>query len=137
MTKDDTGYGLDEVTQQLTRSSTRTSTPTPPLTLTPTPNPTPTPTPDQVARQLLLLEDSIDLGDVKSSWGTKRAAWIKRAGAMVDQDPKATPPKQDEPKAAHATYKGQVLALTLTPTLTLTIPSTPTLTLTPTLTPYP
>ena len=94
-----------------------------------------------MARQLLLLEDSIDLGDVKSSWGTKRAAWIKRAGAMVDQDPKATPRKEEEPKAAHATYKGQVLALTLTPTLTptltLTIPSTPTLTLTPTLTPYP
>ena len=131
--KDDTGYRLDEVTQQLTR----TSTPPPTLTLTPIPTPTPAPIPNQVARQLLLLEDSIDLGDVKSSWGTKRAAWIKRAGAMVDQDPKATPPKQEEPKAAHSTYKGQVLALTLTPTLTLTIPSTLTPNLTLTLTPYP
>ena len=40
---------------------------------------------------------------------------------MVDQDPRAPPPKQEEGAAAHATYKGQVLALTLTPTLTLTL----------------
>ena len=30
---------------------------------------------------------------------------------MVDQDPRAPPPKQEEGAAAHATYKGQVLAL--------------------------
>ena len=81
----------------------------------------------EVAKQLLLLEDSVDNRDVKSSWNTKRAAWIKRTGAMVDFDPKVPPPDPSDDDAAQSAYKGQVtfpqhLILILTLPLTLTYP---------------